>query len=73
LPPRINAYFSDFYSKAIAKNNADPAFFNNRALCYMRQKKWNLAEDDCRRALELDPRNVKVVIYLFNFGNPISV
>ncbi|KAI6205756.1 hypothetical protein M3Y94_00828300 [Aphelenchoides besseyi] len=54
----------DAYSKAISKNNSDPAYFTNRALCYMNLKKWHLATDDCRRALELDQRNVKANYFL---------
>ena len=48
------------YGLAILKNNAEPAYFTNRALCYMQVKRWQLAADDCRRALALDARNVKV-------------
>lgn len=32
----------------------------SRALCFLQLKKWDKAEQDCRRALELDPKNVKV-------------
>ena len=41
------------------KNPSTATFFTNRALCYLRLKQWELAIQDCRRALELDRRLVK--------------
>lgn len=41
------------------KNNSVPAFYTNRALCYLKLKKWEEAVKDCRRALELDSNSVK--------------
>ena len=55
------------YSQAILKNNSEPAYFTNRALCYMSVKKWAAAADDCRRALELDMRHVKVRSFLLAY------
>ncbi|CAD5234212.1 unnamed protein product [Bursaphelenchus xylophilus] len=54
----------DAYGKAILKNNTEPSYFTNRALCFVNLKKWNLAADDCRRALELDGRNIKANYFL---------
>lgn len=48
------------YTRAIIKNSTDPSYFTNRALCHLNLKKWNQAEDDCRKALELDKKNIKV-------------
>ena len=31
----------------------------NRALCFLKQKKWNSAKDDAKMALELEPANAK--------------
>lgn len=53
------------YTKAIIRNSNDPSYFTNRALCYLNLKKWNQAEDDCRKALELDKKNIKVILNFF--------
>jgi len=47
------------YSKAIIKNNSVPTYYTNRALCYLKLKKWEEAIKDCKRALELDSAAVK--------------
>ncbi|XP_045213332.1 E3 ubiquitin-protein ligase CHIP-like [Mercenaria mercenaria] len=47
------------YSKAIIKNPYTATYFTNRALCYLKQKHWENAILDCRRALELDKTLVK--------------
>lgn len=47
------------YTKAIVKNPSTATFFTNRALCYLRLKQWELAIQDCKRALELDRRLIK--------------
>lgn len=47
------------YSKAIIKNPQVPTFFTNRALCYLKLQQWELACQDCRRALEMDSSLVK--------------
>lgn len=52
------------YTKAIIRNSNDPSYFTNRALCYLNLKKWNQAEDDCRKALELDKKNIKANYFL---------
>uniref|UniRef100_A0A915E155 E3 ubiquitin-protein ligase CHIP n=1 Tax=Ditylenchus dipsaci TaxID=166011 RepID=A0A915E155_9BILA len=52
------------YSKAIIKNSSDPSYFTNRALCYLNLKKWEMAADDCRKALELDKKNIKANYFL---------
>jgi STIP1 homology and U-box containing protein 1 len=48
------------YAKAIMHNPYEPTFFTNRALCWINLKQWDRAEDDCRKALEIDKKNVKV-------------
>ncbi|XP_054707169.1 E3 ubiquitin-protein ligase CHIP-like [Uloborus diversus] len=47
------------YSKAIILNPQIPTYFTNRALCYLKLHQWELACQDCRRALELDCTSVK--------------
>lgn len=50
------------YTKAIIKDSTDPSFFTNRALCCLNLKKWEQTADDCRKALDLDRKNIKVCI-----------
>ncbi|KAI1724410.1 u-box domain-containing protein [Ditylenchus destructor] len=52
------------YSKAIDKNSSDPSYFTNRALCYLNLKKWDQAAGDCRKALDLDKKNIKANYFL---------
>ncbi|XP_037074526.1 E3 ubiquitin-protein ligase CHIP-like [Pollicipes pollicipes] len=54
------------YSKAIIKNPNVPHYFTNRALCYLKLQRWELACADCRRALDpaMDPGNVKGHFFL---------
>lgn len=40
------------------------AYFTNRALCYLKLQQWELACQDCRRALELDSSSVKGHFFL---------
>lgn len=47
------------YSRAIINNPVIPTYFTNRALCYMQTMQWEKAEDDCKKALDLDRKNVK--------------
>ena len=48
------------------KNPNVPHYFTNRALCYLKLQKWELACADCRRALDpsMDPSNVKGHFFL---------
>jgi tetratricopeptide (TPR) repeat protein len=56
------------YSKAIATlgtpEKANWAIFYFRGICYERAKKWDLAEADLKRALELSPDQPYVLNYL---------
>lgn len=47
------------YSKAIIECPSKPTYFTNRALCYLKLKQWELACEDCKRALDLDFSLVK--------------
>ena len=46
------------------KNPNTPTYFTNRALCYLKQRNWELASQDCQRALELDRSLVKGHFFL---------
>ncbi|KAJ6649258.1 E3 ubiquitin-protein ligase CHIP, partial [Pseudolycoriella hygida] len=52
------------YTKAIIKNPAKPTYFTNRALCHLKMKRWDLACQDCRKALDLDQTLVKGHFFL---------
>ncbi|VDK42774.1 unnamed protein product [Anisakis simplex] len=52
------------YNRAIVHNPVIPAYFTNRALCYMQLMQWERAANDCRKALELDRKNVKANFFL---------
>jgi len=52
------------YSKAIIKNPSVPTYFTNRALCYLKLQQWELACQDCRRALDADQSLVKGHFFL---------
>ena len=41
------------------KNPNVPAFFTNRALCHIKLKQWESANQDSKRAIELDSSLVK--------------
>ncbi|KAK3089989.1 hypothetical protein FSP39_008263 [Pinctada imbricata] len=47
------------YTKAIIKSPNIPTYFTNRALCYLKMKNWDQAQQDCRRALDMDRSLVK--------------
>lgn len=38
--------------------------FTNRALCHLKQKQWDVACQDCKRALEMDSSLVKGHFFL---------
>jgi len=52
------------YSKAIIKNPSVPLYFTNRALTYIKLHQWELAVQDCRRAIDLEATNVKGQFFL---------
>jgi len=47
-----------FYTSAIDRRE-DPAFYSNRAACYLKIKKYNNCISDCKRLLTLDPKFAK--------------
>lgn len=52
------------YTKAIIKNPSNATYFSNRALCYLKQKKWEQSCQDCRRALDIDGNLLKAHFFL---------
>jgi STIP1 family protein 1 len=52
---------SMLYIRYIKSNQKN---FFSRALCYLQMKKLDKAEQDCRRALELDQKNIKANYFL---------
>jgi len=52
------------YTKAIVKNPSTSTYYTNRALCYLKLKKWPLAIQDCQHALDLDTKSVKGHFFL---------
>ncbi|KAK9760544.1 hypothetical protein K7432_015320, partial [Basidiobolus ranarum] len=51
------------YTKAIIKSPSTAIYYTNRALTYMKLKKWDSVIDDCEKAMELDPNSVKGYYY----------
>ncbi|VDO04297.1 unnamed protein product [Rodentolepis nana] len=51
------------YTMAIKKNGSISTYYSNRALCYLQLKMYDQALADCRRALELDPNNLKAFFF----------
>jgi len=47
------------YTTAIIKNSKNIVYFTNRALCYIRLKKFEEAINDCKRAVEIDNKSLK--------------
>uniref|UniRef100_A0A0N4Z8N3 E3 ubiquitin-protein ligase CHIP n=1 Tax=Parastrongyloides trichosuri TaxID=131310 RepID=A0A0N4Z8N3_PARTI len=54
----------NYYSKAIIHDSTVPAFFTNRALCYMHLKKFDKVVEDCRKTLDMDSKNIKATTML---------
>ncbi|MCL7045702.1 hypothetical protein MKW94_023569, partial [Papaver nudicaule] len=47
------------YTEAITLCPNVPVYWTNRALCHRKRGEWRRAEEDCRRALELDCNSTK--------------
>ncbi|XP_035037601.1 E3 ubiquitin-protein ligase CHIP-like [Hippoglossus stenolepis] len=52
------------YSSAITHSPSVPAFYTNRALCYVKLQQYDKALSDCRHALELDSQSVKAHFFM---------
>ncbi|KAM0051020.1 putative U box domain, tetratricopeptide-like helical domain superfamily [Helianthus debilis subsp. tardiflorus] len=49
----------DAYTEAITLCPNVPVYFTNRALCHRKRNEWARVEEDCMRAVRLDPKSVK--------------
>uniref|UniRef100_A0A3Q3GEC0 E3 ubiquitin-protein ligase CHIP n=1 Tax=Labrus bergylta TaxID=56723 RepID=A0A3Q3GEC0_9LABR len=52
------------YGKAISHSPSVPAYYTNRALCYVKLQQYDKALADCRHALELDSQSVKAHFFM---------
>ncbi len=52
-----------YFSSLQIKNPSNATYFTNRALCYIKMKKYEQACEDCRRALEMDQNLIKVWVW----------
>lgn len=53
----------DGYTKAIELNpDGSPAYYSNRAVCYIKLEAYGAAIADATKALEIDPTFVKVLV-----------
>lgn len=52
------------YSRAITHSPSVPAYYTNRALCYVKLQQYDKALSDCRHALELDGQSVKAHFFM---------
>ncbi|KAI3676352.1 hypothetical protein L1987_85958 [Smallanthus sonchifolius] len=49
----------DAYTEAITLCPNVPVYWTNRALCHRKRNEWERVEEDCQRAVQLDPKSVK--------------
>lgn len=49
------------YSRAIQLSPAEPAYYSNRAACYLSQKKFEQTIADCDKAVQLDANFTKAL------------
>uniref|UniRef100_A0A915MZC6 RING-type E3 ubiquitin transferase n=1 Tax=Meloidogyne javanica TaxID=6303 RepID=A0A915MZC6_MELJA len=53
-----------YYQQGRYEDSTEPTYFTNRALCNLNLQRWESAAEDCRRALDLDRKNIKANYYL---------
>ncbi|XP_065204633.1 E3 ubiquitin-protein ligase CHIP-like [Planococcus citri] len=49
----------NYFNKAIVRNPSVPAYFTNRAQCYLKLQRWESACHDCRNAIGLDSNHAE--------------
>ncbi|MCJ1478230.1 hypothetical protein MMC13_006907 [Lambiella insularis] len=54
----------ELYSRAIQKDSSSPALFTNRAFSRIKLQSFDACIDDCIKAIELQPQNMKGYYYL---------
>ena len=47
-----------------AANPNIPTYYTNRALCFLKLERWDLAVQDCYRAIEIEPNLIKAHFFL---------
>lgn len=52
------------YSRCVELDGSKAAAYNNRSLCYLRLKKWDLAKADVEKVLSIEPQNAKALLRL---------
>ncbi|CAF4472926.1 unnamed protein product [Rotaria socialis] len=52
------------YNQALNQNGEKPAYYVNRALCYIKLKQWDKVYQDAHHCLDLDPNYIKAHAYL---------
>lgn len=57
-------WFCFFFFSLQIKNPTNATYFTNRALCYLKLKRWEQSCQDCRRALDMDQNLVKGHFFL---------
>lgn len=60
----ISINLSPFLVFEQIKNPSNATYFTNRALCYLKLKRWEQSCQDCRRALDMDQNLVKGHFFL---------
>ncbi|KAK4232164.1 hypothetical protein QBC38DRAFT_506240 [Podospora fimiseda] len=63
----------EYYTKAVNLQPTSATYLGNRAAAYMAAGKWNDALDDCKRAVDLDPRNSKMLLRLARIYTSIGL
>ena len=49
----------NYYSEAVDTLPNEPAYYTNRAIAYLKIDNFDLAMNDCKKALEINPQFVK--------------
>ncbi|KAK4165446.1 hypothetical protein QBC43DRAFT_34118 [Cladorrhinum sp. PSN259] len=63
----------EYYTKAVNLQPVSATYLGNRAAAYMAAGKWNDALEDCRRSVDLDPRNSKMLLRLARIYTSIGL
>eukprot|EP00898_Chlorokybus_atmophyticus_P002336 jgi/Chlat1/3102/Chrsp21S03341 len=52
----------EHYTVAISRDAKNAVYYGNRAMAYIKLHRYAQAEEDCSKAMKIDPRNVKVLL-----------